>query len=151
MRWAALLHFMCHFLPVPVSVLNPCFVQPKKTTVKMMSHLICALWPWLLPSWRCLRELYCHSCKALLLIFSTLFSLHTAEGGECKMLFCMFCITNILIWTNSVPKSVSCSLTFLAHSIQSSLTYWQRNSWRWRLASQLYSGYSIFWLIGLGL
>ena len=69
----------------------------------------------------------------------------------------MFCITYILIWTNLVPTSVSCvfcfvfCFTFLAHSIQSSLTYWQRNSLRWRLAFQLYSGYSIIWLIGLSL
>ena len=51
----------------------------------------------------CVRELYCHSCKALLLIFSTLCSLHTEEGGELKMLFCMSCITYILIWINLVP------------------------------------------------
>ena len=42
-------------------------------------------------------------------------------------------------------------ITFLAHSIQSSLNYWQRNSWKWRLASQLYSGYSIICLIDLSL
>ena len=46
-------------------------------------------------------------------------------------------------------SSFSFFLTFLAHSIQSSFIYWQRNSWIWRLASQLYSGYSIIWLIGL--
>ena len=103
---------------------------PKKTTVKAMSDLrpvaltsaVMKVFERVVqlsqtPSWRQRSGPQGASCNALLLIFSTLCSLHTGERGEWKMLFCMFCITYILIWTNLVPTSVSCFWTFLAHSI----------------------------------